>query len=267
MDTQPSRSSVAGSGPLNRRPAKVTSLICQGGVYDDWFFANKSKNRFYVVNLNRVMGELNINWTVTKPYFEQAREIILLETNWQSDYSSTYECSHTQLQPPKANEAKHFGHAATIIVAMEMAAREKDPNYNVYNFLRILPAQYFVDRLDQSRFEELAKCYDNWNESERIEKFGDRAIEKSFEDLCLECIEHSFCVDLLSEIASGHCITSYTADLLINFVNNHFPQKFHVGPVLGSGQDSISKMLGTKRAALSLKVPKRINQDKFEPCQ
>jgi len=255
-----------GLEPQNRRPARVTSLICQGSVYEEWAYNNKSKNRFYVVNLIRVMGALEINWTVTRPYFEQAQEVISHETDWKSDYNSTYECSHTQLSPPKVNEPKHFGHAAAIIVAMEIAAREKNPSYNVYDWLRILPAQYFIDRMDEDRLKKLAECFESWSESERVEKFGDAAKNRPFEDLCLASINQEFCSGLLQEIASGHCITRYTADLLLNFVNSHFPPKLHIGPVLGSGEDSVSKNLGTKRAAPCLKVPKRLDQDKFGRC-
>jgi hypothetical protein len=66
----------------NQRPVSVTSFICENSAYDNWAFINKSKNRFFIVNLDHVLAKLNVDYTLTRGEFHRAAEIILGETNW-----------------------------------------------------------------------------------------------------------------------------------------------------------------------------------------
>jgi hypothetical protein len=254
----------------NCRPAAVFSLLCEANAADmdsGWYFANKTQNRFFVVNLEHVMGALGIDYTRTRQYFEKASEVIAKETNWGSQYYSDYICSHTQLKPTRRHEAKHFGHAVTIIVAMEIAAAEKRINFNVYDTLRILPANYFVDRLDRQRLSALRAHYEAMSDHDRAEKFGTADATKSFDNLCLSRIGQAFSEGLLDEIAEGYCLTKFSADLIVKFITEHFPESLSVGPVRVSGEDSISKGLGTKRAAAKLRVPRRLDRSKLSVCR
>jgi hypothetical protein len=181
------------------------------------------------------------------------------------EYESDYVASWTQLAQRVRNGPKHFGIAATIVVAMEVAASELKPHVNVYDYLRIIPAQYFVDRLEAARLQELRTLYTALSEADRVEKFGDNATSASFDAVCLAYLGQAYSTNLLDEHAAGFCITRYVADLLLKFVNEKFPAEYHVGPVYAAGEDSISINLGTKnRAAPSLRVPKGLAQDRIE---
>jgi hypothetical protein len=265
MDANADRlSSSAVSG--NRRPKSVTSLMCGRDVYPAWYISNKGKNRFFIVNIDYVMGRLDIDYTRTRAYFERATELIKKETQWNDEYGSDYVSSHTQINPTRRHEAKHFGHSVAIIVAMEVAATEKKIKFNVYDWLRILPAQYFVDRLDKGRLDALVEAYTALSDSERAAKFGTDA-KLTFGDLCLTQIEQRFSPGLLDEIVEGHCITKFTASLLMKFINENFPDDLHVGPVVASGMEAVSNALGTKRAAPRLRVPKTLDQQELGECR
>jgi hypothetical protein len=259
---RPGGSAVSG----NRRPESVTSLMCERDVYPAWYISNKGKNRFFIVNIDYVMGRLDIDYTRTRVYFEKATELIRKETQWNQEYGSDYESSHTQINPTRRHEAKHFGHSVAIIVAMEVAATEKNMEFNVYDWLRILPAQYFVDRFDKARLDALVEAYTGLSDSERAAKFGADS-KLPFGDLCLTRIEQRFSSGLLDDIVQGHCITKFTANLLMKFINESFPEHLHVGPVVASGMEAVSDGLGTKRAAPRLRVPKTLDQHELGECR
>jgi hypothetical protein len=164
------------------------------------------------------------------------------------------------------NGPKHFGIAATIIVAMEVAAAELKPGLDVYEYLRIIPAQYFVDRLEAARLEKLRTYYAGLSEADRVEKFGEKGRSTSFDAVCLTHLGQTYSDALLDEHSAGFCVTRYVADLLLEFVNKNFPAEYHVGPVYASGEESISTGLGIKnKAARSVRVPKSLPRDKIEP--
>jgi hypothetical protein len=255
------------AAPLpNQRPASVTSLLCEGAPYEDWAFYNKSKNRFVVVNLEHVLSVLRIDYTLTRDYFKSATEIILGETTWNEEYPSSYECSHTQIKPNRRNEPKHFGHAATTIVALELAAKEKNQDVNVYDWLRILPGWYFVDRFEKELLAKAEKYYEGLTEAERIALLGDDAKGRSFRELCLMRMDQTSRKELLDQVVGGACLTRLPADRLVDFMAL-FPKKFEVGPVLRAGEQSVSNGLGSKRTARNLHLPRRYAQDKLGPCR
>ena len=240
--------------------------MCQGHVYQGWYTANKRMNKFYVVNLDHVMDVLMVDYSSMERFFKKATEIILKETTWNKEYQSNYEASWTQLAPKVKNGPKHFGIAATIIVAMEAAAAELKPELDVYEHLRIIPAQYFVDRLEAARLEKLRTYYAGLSEADRVEKFGEKGRNASFDAVCLTHLGQTYSATLLDEHSAGFCVTRYVAELLLEFVNKNFPAEYDVGPVYASGEDFISTGLGTKnKAAPSLRVPKNLHRDKFEP--
>lgn len=267
METQSDGAASRPEPQENRRPASVYALMQDGDVHPGWYLANKAQNRFYVLNLDYVMGVLAIDYTRARPYVERATATIAAETTWAEQYASDYECSHTQLSPDKRKGAKHFGRAAAIIVAMEIAAREKNNAINVYDWLRILPAQYFVDRLDRKRLEELQAFHAAMSEADRVAAFGEEDKAKPFDDLMLRRIDQEFSLGLLDEIVDGFCVTKYIANKIVGFINAHFPDRLHVGPVRISGQDGVSNGLGKQRAARNMRVPTNMDQDKLGLCQ
>jgi hypothetical protein len=251
---------------LNRTAvAQVTSLIFQGQVYDAWYAANRKANRFFVLNIKKVMGDLNLEHTKAGPYFTAAVEIIDRETQWKLQYAFEYGCSHTSIYPDKVGTSKTFAHAVTIIVAMDAYARKHRPNYNVYDYLRIIPAQYFVDQLDKDRLDALAKTYDALSLEDKVQKFGeDGAL--SFTDLCLKRIGQTIGKGLLYQMVSGLCVTEFVAQALMSFINSNFPAQLHVGPVLPAGaEEAINQKLGRKNAATELRVPKIRKLEELSP--
>lgn len=245
------------SSPENKRPSSVTSLLCNGGIYPEWYFANKGKNRFYVANLVRVMGLIDLKHTLTRSSFREAKDVIERETDWKAQYGFAYGASHTQINPDKRYSAKVFDNAATIIVAMEIAARESGSAVNVYDYLRIMPAQYFIDKLDGERREKLDAYFHSIPLEVRQQKFGLKEAHhaRSFEAACLAASDQLDSNGLIKEMSFGSTVTKDVADRVCNFINSNFPHELHVGPVRGSGDpDTFSWKLGCRNAAQSLRV-------------
>jgi hypothetical protein len=250
----------------NRRPHYVTSLLTGGEDHPTWAYANQRAVRFYVVNLEQVLGRMNLNVTGGRTYFDESEKDIQKNTIWRNDHPFVYECSHTQIYNDKIRNPKLFGHAATIIVAMEIAAREKNPTLNVYDYLRILPAQYFPDRFEAARLKALAEHHHDLPADQRIEKFGADAADKSFEEVCLAHIEQTR-VGLLDDVASGDCLTKYTAAKIVEFVNSNYPANLQIGPVRSAGEDgAYSEDLGRGNAVSGLRVPRTIPKEQLAPC-
>jgi hypothetical protein len=250
----------------NRRPENVISLLHAGEVQSGWYGANKRQNRFYVLNIREVLSALDLDHTLTRPYFQEAQRIIAEQTSWKAQYPFEYVSSHTQIYPRRRDEPKLFGHAATIIVAMEVAAREKQPTYNVYDQLRILSANYFVDRFDENKLRELTHYHSTLSSDAKREQFGESVATSTFEQTCLVKILQEWSENLLTQMVSGFCVTKYTAEKLIDFVNSNYPSHLHVGPARASGEDAASQTLGHKNAAPALRVPKTIPVSEFAPC-
>jgi hypothetical protein len=71
---------------------------------------------------------------------------------------------------------------------------------------------------------------------------------------------------LIGESADGFCVTKYVANKLAEFINSSYPEELHVGPVLSSGEDSVNEKLGYKKAAPSLRVPRKRDPSELDPC-
>lgn len=259
--------SIAADKPRNQRPIEVTALLHRGEVHGTWAFANRQKARFFVLNLELVLSQLHmLAHTKAQPYFAEAQSLIANETTWKTQHYFENLISHTQIYPDRIREAKIFGHAATIIVAMEVAANKLRPQLNVYDYLRILPATFFVDHFDKNRLQALSAFHTTMTPEDRAEKFGAAFAEKSFIDTCYLQIEQNR-PDVVTEIADGYCATKYTAERLMAFVNKNYPPELHIGPVASSGEDADNMQLGTKKAAPSLRVPRGLPANELLPCR
>jgi hypothetical protein len=244
----------------------VTALLLGGEVHSTWNFANRRAIRFYVINLEHVIGRLNLQHTRSQPYFAQAQKLIADETQWKLQHPFDYQCSHTQVFPDKIRAPKYFGAAATIIVAIEIAALERQPALNVYDYLRILPATFFADQFDRKRLDELTAFHATMDPEERARKFGAEFADRSFNETSVAKIEQERRLELLGQMAGGACVTKYVADKLTLFVNENYPERLHIGPVRSSGEDAITDGLGGKNAAGHLRVPRSLPRESLPPC-
>ena len=258
--------------PVNGRPQNVAKLVMGAGeISPHWFAENRRANRFYVVNLPAVVGQMKLEHTKSAIYFQKAAETIAQDTSWKQQFDFEYKSSHTQIFPRTGNggstpqTAKLFGHAATIIVAMELAAREKRPDLNVYDHLRVLAAHFFVDHFTPERLAALSTYHGKLSTQERVQKFGAEAAEFSFEKTCLAAIEQ-YDGRLLQQLTQKYCVTHHTATKLVEFVNTNYPAELHVGPVRSSGDNAASIGLGTKNAAKDFRAPRNISQSELPPC-
>lgn len=246
----------------NRRPENVERLLVEGETHTHWFAANRKINRFFVTNLKEVVGHVGVEHTTAKTYFDDAKKVIKDQTKWYQQHPFEYESSHAQIYPNMVREKKRFGHAATIIVALELAAAEKRPDFNVYDYLRILPVQYFVDGFDESAHRQLIDAFSKLDPETRQAKFGK---DGSFDEICLFEIDQAQSKNLLAEMVSGHCITKYTARKFVDFVSTQFPE-IPIGPVRSAGEESENDRLGTKTPAPSLRVKRTWEIKELPPC-
>jgi hypothetical protein len=234
---------------VQRRPVAVTSLLVDGRVGQTWFGANRKMNRFFVLNLRQVINLLALSHTLARSFFQEAAVVISQQTTWHEQYSFEYAASVTQIFPKKLAEPKRFGTAATVIVAMEIAAKEIGSGFNVYDHLRILPANSFVDGLDK-RWADRA---DQWSLKERHKPFSEIL------EISLRGPEESFgpAASVLKELSQGYCVTQWAAIRILEAVNGILPPDLRVGPVYESGEGEPSDWrLGTRNAAPSLRVPR-----------
>ena len=247
---------AATTGPKNVRPERVTSLLTEGSEGPNWYGANRKSNRFYILNVGKVIGDLNIEHTKTESLFERALDEINTQTEWAKYHPFEFGSSKTQIYPENRHAPKLFARAATIIVALEIASRESPRDLNVYDYLRVIPAQFFADRFNEERLNALKVHFGTFTEQERIDKFGEENKDKPFETLVLEALGQAFSERLLDQMATGFTVTKYVATKLIEFINEHFPHELHIGPLRACGDDVITKGLGRKNAAPQLRVPK-----------
>ena len=239
----------------NRRPEDVRDLLLDRQTSDSWYGQHRKLNRFYVANIGPVITGLGIDHTTSGPYFADAAKAIAAETQWTQQSGFEFSSSKTQIYPKDRGKPKRFGHAATIIVGLELYARKNRPEFNVYEHLRILPAQFFIDRLDVRRLKALGDYYAALDEDARKTAFGADAPETFAEAAILALRQHE--VKLLDEMVAGHCVTQFVADGLMNFVNGKFPSALHLGPVRSTGDEPFDTqlLLGSRAAASTMRVP------------
>ena len=255
----------------NSRPERVATFLVEGGVFDDWFLANRIQARFYVLNLAKVLADLNPSYTRMEAVFRSAERAIAEETGWSKQYRFAYTSSHTQLKPEKRFLPKLFGHAATIIVAMELIAKEIDPDYNVYDQLRIVPATFFIDGFNRRKLAELTAHFETLKQPDRDALFGADA-GSDLNQILLHAIGQGTSQRLLEMMTSGYTATKWVCDELKTFVEDKFPKALHLGPVLQDGDprktatEENAIVLGNKGVAKSLAVPKTLPAANLPPC-
>jgi len=235
----------------NVRPAEVIALLYQGTSYDTWRFHNKDKNRFFILNLEKVLELLDVQHTKMEAYFRKA-ETEIRASAWAKQYQSKWECSHTQLKPKVRRAPKTFSRAVIIIVALEMCAREVKPDVNVYDYLRVLPAFYFVDSFDEARLEAFETHFAALDaDAKKIWLGGQGDGFKTFADACHELIEQNFGGRLLHQLAAGFCVSQFAAEKARAVLNHAaVPAELRVGPVLRAGEESrIDQVAFPRKAA------------------
>lgn len=255
---------------VNGRPSEVADFFFEGTPYQNWQARNWGKRRFFVLNLQHVIEDMHVRHTNTGPNFAEATRIISVETSWNSQYRADYTCAKVQIYPDQRVQAKHFEKAVVMIVAMEVHARSNNFDLNVYDFLRIIPAFYFVDRLNAPRLKALGDHYSTLSEDEISRQFGSKedpaAGKRSFEDQCLFALRQVEGSRLLHEMAAGYCVTEYVASRLVQFIEKNFPPELHVGPVRVAGDHQAREPdLGSDDAAPSLRVPRYREPSEISP--
>jgi hypothetical protein len=217
------------------RPDDPTLLLIDRDIGGLWEARNLKKNRFIVVNLDLVIGKIRYEHTTGAKYFAAAKTAIE-KTGWPDRYNFEYGCSHTQIYPDVRSVARTFGHAATAIVALELAAADLRPNYDVYDRLRILPCTYFIDQFDRARYQEAKQT------------------DKGFESKALAAIEQEFDKGLIYQHCQGMTVTKPIAQKLLAHLQSVLPNT-PLGPVRCSGdQRQISNGLATKNRATEMTV-------------
>lgn len=227
--------SIATNKPTER-PADPTALLVDRDLGSLWASENLHRNRFIVVNIDVVFHDIQLLHTKAKDFFSLAKEEIE-SGDWKERVNCEYGCSYTQARPDARNASRKFGHAATMIVAMEIAARATMPTYSVYDKLRILPASYYVDGFDKEMLRTL------------------RGEHKDFDRDCLKAIGQEYSRKLLDQHSQGHTLSKYTATKLFSFLVEQCNRQ--VGPVRNSGDpDKQFNDLGRKNTAPELRTPR-----------
>lgn len=248
---------------VSGRPERVSDLLYQGGIYPVWWAHNRQKNRFYILNVQEVMGQLNVPHTSMAQYFNDAPDQMKNETSWASQYPLSFGCHHNQIFPDKLLAPKIFDHAVTIIFVLEKYAKAKRQDLNVYDHLRIIPAQYFIDDLDKARYDSLAQHYRSLSDSDRRTIFDagpNVSLDEAVATAVSQGVKNSI---ILKQMSWGHCVTRYVADHVRQYINGRFPVEFHLGPVLASGQEGNYAKGGSKNAVPQLKVKKMIRPEEL----
>lgn len=213
------------------------------------------------------MAKMALEHTTAKPYFAQATEVIRSETQWADQFGFDYQSSHTQIYPDKRGQPKLFGHAAAIIVAMEIAARTLRPELNVYDHLRVLPATSFIDGGDEAKLIALDEHYRKLDEAARVTTFGELAASLPFEAIVRHAIQQQYSERLIFQLTAGFTVTRWVADEIRAFVNPRVPNALQLGATKTAGDDNlVNPKLGSKKAAEHLKVPRRVEPDHLPPC-
>lgn len=239
----------------NRRPERVVDLLYQGGVHDGLWAASARKTRYYVLNLKTVISLLGIVPANMRVHFDECGPLIAAETDWPNHVPVTFGCNYTHIQRTKVDDPKYFEHAATIIFVLEKYAEKINSPINVYDYLRIIPAHYFIDEFNKDLLDQLNEYYTGLSEERRAEIVGANPADK-FEVACLKELDQPLRSKLIRQMSWGFCVNRYVADHLRLFINQRFPSEFHVGRVLASGQDANLHSAGSKSAAADLVVPR-----------
>lgn len=247
---------------LAGRPAGFFDLFISNGMNAEKVSRLEEANRFIVVNLEQLVDELDIAYSAAQHLLDRAAQAVKDETNWSSSFDTVWKTSKMQLQRDSQRSGKMPAKAATIIVALELAAHEKNKRINIYERTGILECNHFVDLFDTDRLNALTRHYDSLSEADRAAKFGESARTESFEDVCLKEAGQPFSTGLLAQMAKGDCAPQKLCGNLVNFINqSRFPKELHVGAeALESGDERARNLkLGRGNAAKALRYSKNID--------
>jgi hypothetical protein len=146
-----------------------------------------------------------------------------------------------------------------------LAAADRGVKCNVYDEVRILAADFFVDQFDVPKLMALEKAYKAISDQEKLKIFGTDVLDSrgkayEFEALFLKSIVQVNRWGLLKQLASGCCATAFTCRHIVEFVDNTFAtidDRLAVGPVRqaldpeteipGLGQGNAASQLNTPR--------------------
>ena len=243
---------LAGSGA--RRPESLIDLFSGGKPYEGWESYNWKRRRFYILNLRYILGALRLSHTSSDVYFLEARKEINSKTTWPMQFKGDYSCSKTQIYPRNAESPKLLDKAAAIIVALELAAA-REGEVNIYDFLRIVPAFYFLGGLTRRRLDELRRHYAEENLRWRKDATGLANPPGTFDAACAQVIRQPS-PQILTELTQGFCATRAVVDAIGYFVERAFPADLSVGSVQTAGNGG-AEGLGVRDAAPSLRVQER----------
>jgi len=237
----------ATGGQKAGRPAQVADLLYGGEPYEDWQAFNWRFNRFYLLNAERVMGLLRLSRTALDPYMRQANTVIFEQTEWPSQFRGEYLASKTQLYPDKLFQAKLFDKAVALTVALELAGKATDPSVDVYRYLRIAPAFYYLDDFTRENWERFRRDLEARPERDRPSDIQ-AVLNKKF--------EVSQPAELLREMQGGFCVTRDIVEGLMAFSAEFLGDRYRLGALRRVGEGPPVAGLGTKAAAPSLRPPR-----------
>ena len=247
------KSAKVPSNMKSKRPSDPFSLLMDGGDLPEIGRHGLKKPRYFIINLSYVIGEIGLQATAssTKKYFQEAQSIICNKTTWGESVESKdiYFCAIKQINEVNRDEAKLLDKCLTIIVALELAAAELKPDFDVYRYLRILPAIYYIDGFDASKLNELENYYDTHANLQIIS--GGSTLP--FRRACSLSVGHGRSPELIDELVlQNRTATLDVCEGIVGFVQGRFPAALHIGPVCAFVERGHSKKLGRKRAAKSL---------------
>lgn len=142
---------------------------------------------------------------------DQAIRAVEKDTNWQSEATLikwNEGLAANQPRRMKNGKAVSFTKAVYAIVACEFALRALRPDISsfwVYDFMRIIPAVYNIDRFDDDIAKAIGQKPNGWAQVRDIAGLDGPALVK--------------------DLAKGHCVTAMTAQL------NHHPPLHPAPPV------------------------------------
>ncbi|MEJ1967449.1 MAG: hypothetical protein WDN03_02245 [Rhizomicrobium sp.] len=237
----------------------MTDLLIDPVVGNEWLSENQDKKRFFLVGATQVMTMIpKMRPNNCAQYFFDAADVIADETTWTTDYPFNYVSSNVQLRPKNIFKPRTFGKTVATIVGFELAARALAPHVNVYEHLRILSGEYFVDGYTKERLEQLRRVHASWDQAAREEKFGKTKSSSTFDIACNIYLGQFANPNPLSDMSEGFCATEYVCHRLKEFVQRHYPQDLHLGEVLRVGQPGGDQISGSKNASERVRVPKTL---------
>jgi hypothetical protein len=174
-------------------------------VYQNWDIYVAERRLFYldgIISFMRMFPETGITFLKEEGYISQALAAVKSDTPWhaQANLKWSEDVAANQLRRIKAGAPVAFTKVAHTIVACELALAKTGiaPRFWVYDHMRIIPAVYNIDRLNDTIVEQIKQ----------------RPNAKTH----LQSIAGSDYTEVLNEMVQGYCVTSETAHKLEDFI-------------------------------------------------